>query len=42
MLSYELADTAGISAPPGPLVVLLAAALFAFSSGLQRLRGRRA
>jgi len=41
MLSYGLADRAAVSAPPGPLVVLLAAAAFAVSSGLQRIRGRR-
>ena len=42
LLSYQLADAAAISAPPGPLVVLIAAALFALSSSLRRLRARRA
>ena len=38
LLSYDLSDRASISAPPGPLIVLLAAALFALSSALRRLR----
>jgi zinc transport system permease protein len=42
LLSYTLADRASVSAPPGPLVVLLAALAFAVSSGLQRLRARPA
>jgi zinc transport system permease protein len=41
-LSYGLSDAASVSAPPGPLIVLLAAALFAVSTGLRRLRARRA
>jgi len=42
LLSYTLADRVSVSAPPGPLVVLLAALAFAVSSGLQRLRARPA
>jgi len=42
LLSFELSGRVSISAPPGPLVVLLAAALFALSSALRRLRGRGA
>ena len=40
LLSYGLADATSISAPPGPLIVLLAAAFFAISSGVRRLRAR--
>jgi zinc transport system permease protein len=42
LLSYELSDAASVSAPPGPLIVLLAAAIFAVSTALRRLRARRA
>jgi zinc transport system permease protein len=40
LLSYSLSDAAAIPAPPGPLIVLLAAALFAASTLLRRLRTR--
>jgi zinc transport system permease protein len=40
--SYVLSDAADVSAPPGPLIVLLAAALFALSTGLRRVTRRRA
>lgn len=40
LLSYGLSGSASVSAPPGPLIVLLAALLFAASSALRRLRGR--
>jgi zinc transport system permease protein len=40
LLSYGLSEAAAVSAPPGPLIVLLAAALFAASSALRRLRAR--
>jgi zinc transport system permease protein len=41
VLSYVLSDAAAVSAPPGPLVVLLAAALFAVSSALRRVTKAR-
>jgi zinc transport system permease protein len=41
LLSYGLSDAASVSAPPGPLIVLLAALLFAVSSAVRRLRARR-
>jgi zinc transport system permease protein len=41
LLSYELSDAASVSAPPGPLIVLLAAAIFAGSSLFRRLRAPR-
>jgi zinc transport system permease protein len=37
-LSWTLSDLADVSAPPGPLVILVAAAGFAASSGLRALR----
>jgi len=40
LLSYTLSDQAGLAIPPGPLVVLLAAAIFAVSSVLSRSRRR--
>lgn len=40
LLSYGLADAASVSAPPGPLIVLLAAALFAGSSLFRWVRAR--
>lgn len=40
LLSYGLAEGSAVSAPPGPLVVLLAAFVFAVSSVLRRLRPR--
>jgi len=40
-LSYGLSDVFGISAPPGPLVILLAAALYVVSTALQAARSRR-
>jgi zinc transport system permease protein len=39
-LSYALSDAAAVSAPPGPLVVLLAAAFFAVSTVLKKLARR--
>jgi len=39
-LSYALSEHAGLSIPPGPLVVLTAVALFAVSSVLSRSRRR--
>lgn len=42
LLSYALADRSAVSAPPGPLIVLLAAFAFAASSVLRRLRPRGA
>jgi zinc transport system permease protein len=41
LLSYQLSDTASVSAPPGPLIVLLAAAFFAGSSLVRRVRAAR-
>jgi zinc transport system permease protein len=41
LLSYQLSDAASVSAPPGPLIVLLSAALFAGSSLIRRLRTAR-
>ncbi|HVH07127.1 MAG TPA: metal ABC transporter permease [Myxococcota bacterium] len=41
VLSYVVSDAAAVSAPPGPLVVLLAAALFAVSSALRRVTKAR-
>jgi zinc transport system permease protein len=38
LLSYALAEQAGVSIPPGPLIVLLAAFVFAVSSVLSRSR----
>jgi zinc transport system permease protein len=38
LLSYALSERAALSAPPGPLIVLLAAALFGVSSLVRRLR----
>lgn len=40
LLSFGLADGAGVSAPPGPLIILLAAALFGASSAARALLGR--
>jgi zinc transport system permease protein len=42
LLAYGLAGALGISAPPGPLVILLAATLYAISSVLRAARSRRA
>jgi zinc transport system permease protein len=42
LLSYGLAGAPAISVPPGPLIVLIAAALFLLSSGLRLLRAARA
>ncbi len=38
LLSYALSDAFGLSMPPGPLVILLAAALYAVSGGARRLQ----
>jgi zinc transport system permease protein len=35
-LSYQLADAYGVSAPPGPVVILLAAVLYGASSAVRR------
>jgi len=40
-LSYALSDSLSISVPPGPLIILLAAAAFGVSGVLQALRRRR-
>lgn len=40
-LSYGLSASAGVSAPPGPLVILIAAALFGLSTALRRATGGR-
>jgi zinc transport system permease protein len=40
-LSYGLSDAFGISAPPGPLIILLAALLFGVSSAARAIAGRR-
>jgi zinc transport system permease protein len=38
LLSYELSDAYGLSLPPGPLIVLLAAAAWGVSAALRSLR----
>jgi zinc transport system permease protein len=40
LLSYVLSDAASVPAPPGPLIVLLAALLFGVSSAVRRLLSR--
>ena len=40
-LSYGLSGAFGVSAPPGPLIILLAALLFAASSAARAIAGRR-
>lgn len=40
-LSYGLSAGAEVSAPPGPLVILIAAALYGLSGALRRATGRR-
>ncbi len=40
MLSYTLSENAGLSIPPGPLVILVVTAIFAMSSLLSRTRRR--
>jgi zinc transport system permease protein len=39
LLSYGLSDAFGLSLPPGPLIVLLAASAYAISATAHRLRG---